>query len=85
MLLVTPSAVSFGQQVNTVQIQTVTFDLINHLVTIVYAPQGAGPGQSKIITHAIPGALQTAIENHVQSAIETNEGFTAGTTTVQTP
>lgn len=86
MILTTPSNVTFVPPTSTVVIQTVSFDLINHLVTIVYQPQSSGgPLASKVITHAIPGALQTAIESHVQAAIEANEGFGAGTSTIQTP
>lgn len=87
MILTTPSNVTFVAPTTTVLIQTVTFDLVLHRYTVVYQPTngGGGPFSNKTVSGTIPGALQTALENHVQSVIEANEGFGAGTSQITTP
>jgi len=87
MILSTPSPLSFGPSSSSVQPQPLVIDLSAKTITFSYGPAGAGgPGQSKSISHVMPAALQTAIlsalEAHVQTSIETNEGLAPGSTTI---
>lgn len=61
---------------------TVVFglDLDAGQVVIVYAI--ATTGARKTIRHAAPAALLTAIKNHIQTSIETIEGWMAGSSTL---
>jgi len=82
----TGQQVVFGSTVPAVAVLGVSFDLTTHRFTIVYGPQGGGaPGSNKSVQGAIPAALQTALENHAQAAIENNEGWIAGTSSIATP
>lgn len=80
------SQVQFGPQTAQVVVQSVTFDLVNHTFQINYGPPGgATPPNLKTVRGNIPAALQTALESHAQAAIEANEGWTVGSSTVTQP
>jgi hypothetical protein len=83
MILTGPSSVTIVPPLTSVAIGAVHFDLVAHVFVFTY---GTGqPGQDKRVAAAIPTALQTALENFVQGAIEQAESWTAGSSTITTP
>ncbi len=80
MQLSGPNPVTFVPPAAQVVVDSVTFDLNQHRFTLAYRDNG-GITQ-KVVTGAIPGALLTALEAQVQKAIETNENWAAGSSTV---
>lgn len=83
MILNAPNGktVSFAPTTTSVQVAQYTVDLANHQVTLVYQPP-AGGGQGKVVNVPIPAGLLNAIGAHCQSAIEANEGWTAGSASI---
>lgn len=69
-------------QVTQVTIASITFDLAGHTFTVVY---GIGGGIQKTWNGPIPGGFLTNLEAALQSAIENAEGWTPGSSTIQTP
>lgn len=68
---------------NTAVRARIVFDLDFHTYTVLWAPQGSPT--EKQVSGAIPGALQTALENHVKTTIEAAEGWANGSSTITTP
>lgn len=75
MILNAQSPVAFGQASSAIQVDTIDFDLTNHVFTVQYYPQGGGPvpGTAKV-RGPIPAALQTALENHVAAVVGADTG-----------
>jgi hypothetical protein len=68
---------------STIQIFSITFDLTAHTYMMQFSvPGSAGPGQMLVDQGTIPGALQTALENHCQARVEAKLGI-SGTTVQQ--
>lgn len=78
----TPIVVVPANQQTVIEISRVVVDMIAHTITIVYHPVG-GQDLAKTDTVPLPGAMQTAIRNHVQARIEAKEGVSG--TSVTTP
>ena len=82
MILTGPSPVVVTPGNTAVHVQVIV-DLDGGSVTASYGPQG-GQG-AKEVSAPLPGTLRTALETWAKSAIETNEGWTAGSSTITTP
>ena len=82
MLLTGPSPVVVTPPNAAVRVHIIV-DLDGGSITATYAPVGSPA--TKQVSAPIPGALQTALENWAKGAIETNEGWAAGSSTITTP
>ena len=82
MILTGPSPVIVTPGNTAVHVQVIV-DLDGGSVTASYGPQGAQG--TKEVSAPMPPALRTALENWAKGAIETAEGWSAGTSTITTP
>lgn len=82
MILTGPSPVVVIPGDVAVRVQVIV-DLDVGSVTASYGPQG-GLG-AKQVTAPLPVALRTALETWAKGAIETNEGWAGGSSTITTP
>lgn len=74
--------VVFGQAAATITAQSVGCDLTGDEATITYGIEG-GPDKTFTV-QGIPANLRADLQTFVQAAIETNEGWAAGSSTVST-
>lgn len=86
MILGTPNGktVTITPALTQVTIQSVFFDLVQHTFVLTYGVSNIS-GQVKTVQGTIPAGVLTTLENTIQTAIENNEGWNAGTSTILTP
>jgi hypothetical protein len=65
-----------------ITVYAISFDLQNHTFLMQYGVQGSGVG-TQIDQGNLPGALQTALENHCKARVEAVLGI--ANTTIATP
>ena len=82
MILTGPSPVIVTPGNPAVHVQVIV-DLDGGSVTASYGPQG-GQG-TKEVSAPIPPALRNALETWAKGAIEINEGWAGGSSTITTP
>lgn len=78
-----PSPVTFTPTTAVINIDSVSFDMNQHIYTVSYRNSDAS-GQ-KTISGAIPAGILSSLETALQRAIETKEGWAANSSTLTTP
>ena len=75
---------TFGTSATSIVVLGVYVDLTAHTATITYQPAGTlAPGTAaKILVVNLPAGLQTDVEARAQAAIENNEGWTPGSSSI---
>jgi|HubBroStandDraft_1064217.scaffolds.fasta_scaffold64917_2 hypothetical protein len=75
MIIQGPAPVVFVPAQSTVQIQSITFDMLGQSFTFQYCPPGNGNNTKSCQAIATPAAMTTALHTLIGAAVQAAEGW----------